>query len=336
VETLAGNPVSTAQKSQTVVFKASVVDLNNGTSVSSATVTALLIYPNSTESTLPLSPDNANVYGANATLDSNLVGEYSVIFTAEYSGATIKKQYRFNVRSEQLFMDAFSPEKGEGEGFPPSSTGMLIIGGQDLSTDAFLNLTTLTDNCNSSKIRLVSILDDKKTNFLTAFTVMNLTQLFEEANAPEWIRTEMQNTYGERACAIRFTTPSASGTYKLEVQANISGTTNTVKDYLDITSLFVYGIPAHCTTGAWSSRVSPGGTACIRLSVFDASNGVQIAKENITDISLIEVFSQSRGIITDQISGVTRVNFTNGYTGISFRTSNTSLGDHSLNLRLKL
>ena len=335
VESLTGSLISTAQKGQTVVLKASVVDLNNGTSTSAATVTAKLIAPDGTETDFELVPNSVNIFSANTTLSSELVGEYGAFFTAEYAGASIKKQYRFNVKSDELFMKAFSAGKGEGDGFPPNSQGILIVGGRDLATNTLLNLTTLTSNCNRTRIYLSSILDDKKTNYLSTFSVLTLTAMLDEFNAPTWIRNDMQDTFGTKACAIRFTTPSASGTYKLNVEANLSGTVLAVKDYLDVTTLFVYGMPAHCTTGSWSDRVAPGGTVCIRASVYDASTGRQVARANITELSLIEVFSMSNGIITDQVSNIAEVNFTNGEKGLSFKTSNSSLGDHSVRFRVK-
>ncbi len=53
----------------------------------------------------------------------------------------IYSNYKFSVKSNELFMEAFSPQKGEGNGVPTNSFGFLIIGGRDLATNEFLNLS---------------------------------------------------------------------------------------------------------------------------------------------------------------------------------------------------
>lgn len=340
VENLEGTILSTASREQTIVLKSSVVDLNNGSAVSSATIRAKIIYPEGNETTMSLSNNGQNIFTANLTIDSTQTGEYIVIFTANYSGDIIKKEYRFYAKSGDLFMKAFSKEKGEGEGFAPSSEGIIIIGGKDLENDGeFMNLTTETDNCNSTLIRITGIFDENKFNRISSFNVMNMSNMIDTkvpAEERNWIRDEMESIFGENACAINFTTPNITGTYKIEAEANLSGTVYKMKDYMDVTSLFIYGMPANCYTGSWTGSASPGARICIKPTVYNSQNGRIIANSNITDFSLIEVYSiEDNLVITDEIENVSIVTFSNGNRGLSFFSSENSVGDHDVKFKIK-
>ena len=338
-ETAEGSTLSVASPGQIVVLKSSVVDLDTGLSVADADVTVQVIYPDGTVMEMTLLPNSANIYTANFSIDTELIGDYIIIFTATYANSTITKEYKFSAINGKLFMKAFSPQKGEGNGFPPNSQGFILVGETDFATGEFANLSDLTNDCNSTEIYLKSILDEDKINRLTVFSTMTLSDLWNDPAIPEevpdWVKDEMEDMFGEEACAIKFTTPASTGTYKLEVEANISGTPYKVKDYLDVTSLFVFGMPVNCNSGSWSDSVAPGSKVCIKVSVFDAGNGKQVAPANITDINLIEVYAMGTGVVTDEITNIAVSSLSNGQRLLTFYSSNRTLGDHDIKFRIK-
>ncbi|MFA5797827.1 MAG: hypothetical protein WC916_07395 [Candidatus Woesearchaeota archaeon] len=336
VETLDGSIISTAQKGQTVVLRASVVDADTGVSTDNATVTARVIDPTGIETPYPLLADANKIFRANVTLDDTLTGEYTVFFKVVYANSTMKKNYVFTVKSNNLFMEAFSPEKGEGSGFPTNSEGFLIISGRDLSTNEFINLSNLTNDCDETLIYLSAFNDEKNVDHLGNFTVSSLTQMLIDAGAPLWVKNEMNDMFGANACAIRFTTPPDSGTYMLELTANVSGSVTTLKEWLDVTTLFAWGTPVNCATGGYAGSIAPGARVCIKTNVYDAATGREIASANITELNIIEVYSQSDGVITDEISNITAISLPGNSKGISFTSSNATLGDHSLKFRVKV
>jgi hypothetical protein len=335
VETADGAKVSNAQVGQQVVLKASIVDLDTGLATADATVSAVVVDPSGEAVSYNLEADANKQFAANVTLDNSLTGTYFVSFSADYADTSIKKDYKFNVKSYDLFMDIFSPGKGEGDSLPPNSVGYIIIGGKDLSSGEFANLSTLTNNCDDAKIYLSGMYNSKNTASQFNFSAMNLSDLFTSTNAPDWVQEEIESSFGQKACAINFTTPSQTGTYRLEVVSNVSGEAIAIKDYIDVNSIFSYGMPSDCTTGAWSESVQPGAQICFKVNAYDAITGQQIASGNITEINIIEVYSQSDGVVTDLITNVSLKTFSDSSKGFTFVTSNASLGPHFVKFRIK-
>jgi len=338
VETTDGKPLSMAKTSQTVMLKAGVVDLNTGVSTSDATVTVRIIYPDGSEETYDLTANDIKLFVANFTTSDLLTGQYQIIFTANYSGTIIKKQYSFTVKNTEFFMKAFSKEKGEGSGFPPGSSGYIIIGAKETSTNSLINLSNITGGCLNTSIYISGLYDSKSVNRLTTFVSYDLQSLWAELNPPDWVRSDIVSAFGSGACAIKFTTPSSTGTYGLETKINVSNSTVivTLKEYLDVTSLFIHAMPANCITGSWTGSFAPGSRVCLKINIYDAATGSTIPSQNITSTSLIEVFNPELGVITDQITGVSTVTFSGGTKGISFYSSNTSLGSHNVLFRVEV
>jgi len=335
VETTDGTKVSNAQTGQQVVLKATVVDLDTGAATTSAAVSAIVVDPSGEETYYTLVADANKQFTANVTLDSSLTGTYSVSFSANYSGTNVKKDYRFNVKSYDLFMDAFSPGKGQGDSIAPNSWGYIIIGAKDLGSGEFANLSDLTNNCNLTKIYLSGIYNDKNNASTLNFSTMILADLFTETSAEPWVQEEIEDNFGEKACAIKFRTPTQTGSYRLEVVSIISNETITLKDYMEVTSIFSFGMPSDCTTGSWSESVQPGSQICFKVNAYDAITGQQINPANITDINIIEIYSQSEGVVTDLITNFSLKNFSDNSKGFTFITSNASLGPHFVKFRIK-
>lgn len=331
VQAESGEPVSIVSLGQLVNLKASLIDINLGTQITDATVTATVVSPSGAETELALAKNANNLYVNNFTIASE--GKYTIYFDATHLGSKMKNQQIIRSKNINLFMQAFSKERGgEGEGFPLNSYGFLIVGGKDLSANEFINLSDLTTGCDD--VVLKGIKDSKYNNKLRNQSSQTLDAMLINESAPIWIQEKMKENFGEKACVIRFLTPEGSGDYKLELSAIISNSTHEIYNYIDVTSLFTYASSVSCETLGWQKSLAPGAVACFEISAYDASTGAKINTVNITDVNLIEVFNPKEGIITDKIKNFTT--FTqNGKKVFRFLTSNSSIGHHEVEFKIK-
>ncbi|OVE75080.1 hypothetical protein BVX95_00320 [archaeon D22] len=322
--------VSSVSPNQLIKLKATLADINNGSSIGDAAVNVTIVNSEKNETKITLSKNSNDVYEGNTTISST--GNHLVIFEASSDNQLMVMEHEIKVKNKNLFMKAFSKERGEDEGFSPNSNGILIIGGRDVTTKSFLNLSDLTQNCNDTK--LVKISNDNSDNYLSTQVSKNLSQALSDAGAPSYIVKNMKQNFGEKACVVVFTTPQKSGTYKLELESNINGKKHKVKSYIDVTNLFAHGTPVNCKTGSWQESVSPGSDICIKVHAYDASNGKKLEKENITAIELIEVYSSSSGIVTNKVKNISVIEL-DGEKVLKFTSANNSIGYHNMELRVK-
>ena len=327
LETENGVPVSTRSPGDTLVLKARGLALNNSIISSDLLVIAADIIGPVTTKGIILSPAN-NIFTYNYTVP-DAVGDYTVKFTAQYnsSGTIIKEKTSmdFEVKDYDFQMMPMAKNRGPSEGFAPNEYGIIIITGKSMSTADFLNLSNLTNNCSSSYINLVSILDENGVEQMSADTVKNVTTINDFFSAhseiPLFIQNDMKKHFGSDACVVEFRAPSSNGIYSMKAVANISDNSYSIYSTLAVQSMFVHAWPV-AEDGSFLERVSPGNRLYLQIDAYDPVTG---SSPTISDAEIVEVFSEESGLVTDKM---VNEHFDNSTNRLSFLVNDSVTGHH--------
>ncbi len=276
----------------------------------------------------------------NGSLSTNISapatrGEYNIEFAVIYHGVVAKRNMKLLVKSYDLFAFPIAKNKGPSQGFAPSEQGAIFVGIADMGTGELLNLSDLTNNC--LNISLSGIFDSEGNNFFNGtYNKTNLTEFFtflenQGEAPPEEIKDKLRNEFGEGACVLLFTAPNETGIYQAEISANVSGIEESTVTTLSVQEVFVFAYPASTEEGAFTFAFSPGSTIYLVINAYDPVSGSNIDPSKILDASIIEVYSEEGGVVTDKMVNENFIDAATSKSGLamlSFIANDSYMGDH--------
>ncbi len=324
-----GNPAAIATPSSPLTLRLSV--LNSSGSISAANVTARIFTPSTTSTSSLTFVSNLSQY--NGSYVPTEVGEYSVEFQASFAGTNQTLRLQFQVRNYQFFIFPVSTQKGQSDGFAPRDQGAIFVSGRTLSDGSFANLTSLTNNCNASLVKLVGMFDSSGLNkFNGTYTVLLFSSFISSVSLPSFVQDEIKTQFGENPCVIKFTAPEKVGVYDVQVNVNISGTDNELHSSVGVQDIFVHASPVG-SSGEFSFAITPGSRVYLSINAYDPVTGSQISPSKILSASLVEVFSQSGGAVTHKMLNESFSTTSRGAT-LSFVANDSTTGFHFVKFRL--
>jgi hypothetical protein len=326
------NPKHTFAKGEEIIYAAFLKNRTSGAPISNANVIARVTDPEGISITYPMTYDSKKgLYNYTTNISMNAhCGQYKVEYLATISGQTQRAFTCYDIKGFDLFLMPVAPMKPDSEGFAPGEEGFIVISGINLSSGDVLDLAALTENADKSYFTF-KIADDKNNDRTGNWNTMNITQLFDQFNAPQWVRDDVIKKVGTGACVISFATPGENGIYEAKVRVNLSGSLEEARTSISVQNIFLHGEPINAN-GWFSPFFSPKSNVTLMIMTFDPSSMGELDASKINSAGLIEVWSESANdIVTDRMENVEliTVNTMMGvHKALKFTANDSYLGFH--------
>jgi hypothetical protein len=335
-----GKEVSIVAPSTRLNITVTVINASSGSAISSAVVNATTT--SGSVYTLTYS-SSLGYYYATITAPSSGTEIYDI--SAAVAGQKQKTSLRIETRSFRISAFPMATEKGESDGFAPNQSAVIVITGTNMSDGSALNLSTLTSNCNLSKINLTSIINTTGSDLIgtvqNSINSMNITTALSLYNVPDFVREEMLSLLGQQACVINLSAPDKEGIYTGRIVVNVSGSIEVSDVPITVQEIFAKASPMDIYD-SFKWYVSPSESVYLKMNVLDAATGSEIAASNITSVSLIEVITENGTIVT---ASMLNESFSNSLTvgwssssqaALSFVVNDSIMGGHMVRFMAKV